>query len=458
MKFIYLDCFSGVSGDMLLGALLDLGVDVSRFRDEMDKIGIPGVAINIKRINKYAITGIDIEVIAEGNHSGAHEHSHGHEHEHDHGHEHEHGHTHDHGHDHSHEQGHDHDHIQGHDHVHIHEHDRSLADIIKIIDDSGLSDGTKELSRKVFREIGAAEGKVHDVPLEEVRFHEIGAIDSIIDIIGVCVCVELLGADEIHSSELHEGRGFVNTRHGRLPVPAPAVLEILAGSGIPVITEDILHELVTPTGAGLVKTLSSSFGPMPAMKIQKTGYGFGKRDTGRLNALRATLGETFSSEILFRLTENASAGFDEIVSLEANIDDMTAESLGYVMERLMDAGALDAFFTPIYMKKNRPATKLTILASPESEGRLTEVAFRETSTLGIRKTRHRRAILERSVCSIEIEGFGKIKYKTSMRGGSAHISPEYDDCRAYALHTGLPLADVYDYVREKHAQLSNIKK
>ena len=316
-----------------------------------------------------------------------------------------------------------------------------------MIDGSELDERVKELSKKVFKEIAIAEGKIHNVPLSEVSFHEVGAIDSIIDIVGVCVCIWMLGIDRVYSSELRDGKGFVETMHGRLPVPVPAVLEMLAGSGIPVIQEDINFELVTPTGIGLAKVLAESFGPMHAARIERVGYGFGKRDTGRLNALRVVLGEQIADGVI---GENAGEeGVDHIVALEANIDDMTAEALGFAMERLFSAGALDVFFTPIYMKKNRPATMLTVLSKPGDSAALTDVVFRETTTLGVRESYYIRSVMGRKIVSVELGQNVKIKCKVARRKDVVRVTPEYDDCRAYAIKSGIPLSEVFELARGK---------
>jgi uncharacterized protein (TIGR00299 family) protein len=331
-----------------------------------------------------------------------------------------------------------------------------------------LDEEVKAMSVRVFMEIAAAEGKVHDVPAEDVRFHEIGAVDSIVDIIGVCICIWLLNIGDVYSSEIHEGKGFVNTRHGRLPVPVPAVLAMLEGSNIPIVAENIESELVTPTGLGLLKTLANSYGPMPKMRIEHVGYGFGKRDVGRLNALRAVLGELVEDarspgDTISHLNaaslnrQEYAAGSDYVTSLEANIDDMTAEAMGYAMECLLTAGALDVFFTPVYMKKNRPATQLTVLCRPKDSIILTDLIFKETSTLGIRESLISRTMMSRRVEIVELEPYGAIRYKIAERKGIKRCSPEYEDCRSYAARSGLSLAEVYDIVRNEISKISNNK-
>ena len=350
---------------------------------------------------------------------------------------------------------------------------RTYGDIVKIIDASGLGGRVKTLAKQVFAHIADAEGKVHNLPRGEVRFHEVGALDSIVDIVGACACIDKLGVGAVYSSELRDGKGFVETMHGRLPVPVPAVLEMLAGSGIPLVQEDVPFELVTPTGAGLVKTLAVSYGKMPAMRVEGAGYGFGKRETGRLNALRAVLGDLSpgspsesspgSPSVLNPGSPGeqnpgspgeqnlgspgglnpAAPGADSIASLEANIDDMTPEALGYAMGRLFAGGALDVFFTPIYMKKNRPATLLTVLSRLEDSAALTDAIFLETTTLGVRETRLARQVMGRRVAAADFGADGTVRCKIAERKGVRRVSPEYEDCRAYAERTGRPLDEAY---------------
>ncbi|MDR1440454.1 MAG: nickel pincer cofactor biosynthesis protein LarC [Clostridiales bacterium] len=382
---------------------------------------------------------------------------------------------------------------------HAHAGERTLSDIVSLIDGSDLNGRVKDLSKKVFREIAEAEGSVHGVPAERVHFHEVGALDSIVDIVGVCICVDMLGADAIFSSALHEGRGFVNTRHGRLPVPVPAVIAMLGKSGIPFISEDVNSELITPTGIGLVKTFAKGFGQMPPMRVDSTGYGFGKRDIGRLNALRVVLGEAIGGGVaagggathagrapsatgaasgatsgpraagaagaagaasgsgaagaagIAGATGAAGAQSDgapsEILMIEANIDDMTAEALGYAMDRLFAHSALDVFFTPIYMKKNRPATKLTVLAAHEDAETLIDVLFKETTTLGVRKIACARDVMARRTETVGVPPYGDVRVKVASRKDVTRISPEYDDCRLIAEKSGLPILAVYETVR-----------
>jgi len=433
MKVLYFDCFSGISGDMTLGALIDLGIDTELFKSELDKLNLAGYEIVISRKEKNGIWGTDVHVILneeyDEHRKKVMEHmKHGHDHEHDHHH-----HTHEH---HNYHEKHGHNEHHGH---HSHTHNaRNLKDIEELIDSSDLSRKVKEFSKKVFGEIARAEAKVHNKGINEVHFHEVGAIDSIVDIVGTAICLDLLGIDKVFSSPLREGTGFIRCQHGMLPVPVPAVMEILANSKIPIVTEDINTELVTPTGIGVIKCLASSFGNMPAMIIEKIGYGMGKRDTGRLNALRIVMGTLFEED---KLSE-------EIAVLETNIDDMSSEILGYTMECLLENGALDVYYTPIYMKKNRPAVMLTVLTDRQREEKMADIIFRETSTLGIRKTCMKRYCMDREIRKISTE-YGDVRVKVALKGEIQKFAPEYEDCKEIARRTGMTLSSVYDLVREK---------
>ncbi|MCX7922195.1 MAG: nickel pincer cofactor biosynthesis protein LarC [Clostridia bacterium] len=433
MKILYFDCFSGISGDMTLGALLNMGIDKEVFRRELDKLNLSGYDINIKTKLKNGIAGTDVDVVVydEHNHTseleehcaGAHEDNHDH-------HEHKHHHHHNHNHHHGKNQ---HKH-----HHHGHKHGRNLVDIENLIEASGLTERVKELSKKIFREIAKAEAKVHNKPVDEVHFHEVGAVDSIVDIVGVAICIDLLNVDRIFSSPLHDGKGFIKCQHGMMPVPVPAVMEMLKDSNIPLITEDVNTELVTPTGMGIIKCLSSSFGDMPSVTIEKVGYGMGKRETGRFNALRVVMG-----------TLCEKAGFeDEIAVLETNIDDMSPEILGYTMECLLENGALDVFYTPIYMKKSRPAVMLTVLGKKEDEEKLAGIILRETSTLGVRRSTSKRYVLGREIMKVDT-GLGEVRVKVALGEGIKRFAPEYEDCREIARMSGMPIDSVYKMVQEK---------
>lgn len=486
MKILYFDCFSGISGDMTIGALLDLGLDAERFRQELAKLNLDGYELRINRKLNRGISGTDIDVVLTEDDT---DHDHHHEHEHDHQHDNHH-HGHDHGHDDPHDHhghphdddGHHHDHEdrrhshEDHDHGHHHDHhgtERNLADIMSIIDGSSLSGRIKDFSRRVFTEIAAAEAKVHGKPINEVHFHEVGAVDSIVDIAGTAICLELLGIDRVYSSPLHDGSGFIECRHGIIPVPVPAVVEMLSGSGIPLITEDVGTELVTPTGMGIIKCLAESFGGRPAMTVDRTGYGLGKRETGRLNALRVIMGELYEEaeplgtsnnqnavkssqgkadnlqkgDGIFPPCSPKSSDGDEIVVLETNIDDSSPEIIGYTSERLFENGALDVFYTPIYMKKNRPAYMLTVLARREDEEKLAGIILTETSTLGIRKSIWDRYCMDRATVNVTTP-YGGARVKIASRGSFRKAAPEYEDCKKLAASSGLPISKIYETVME----------
>lgn len=417
MKVLYFDCFSGISGDMVLGALIDLGIDVDIFKSELQKLGLNDFDISVEKKMKNSISVTDVDVlIKEKDHDHDHSHGCGKEHHHDHGCENgRHG---------------------GHHHNHHNHHDasvRNLADIEKIIDDSSLKDSVKQLSKKIFGEIARAEAKVHNKPISDVHFHEVGAVDSIVDIVGAAICIDLLNVDRIYSSPLHDGTGFIECQHGKLPVPVPAVMEMLTESNIPYIVEDINTELITPTGIGIIKTIASGFGAMPPMTVDRVGYGSGKRETGRFNALRCVLG-TASDE---GIKDN------EIAVLETNIDDMNPELLGYVMDVLFESGALDVFYTPVYMKKNRPGVMLTVLTEKEKEKKLVDIILKETSTLGIRKTFATRYVMNRENRYVDTE-FGKIGVKEAYFEGIKKFAPEFEDCRKAAQKHNVPLWKIYN--------------
>lgn len=403
MKVLYFDCFSGISGDMTLGALLDLGIDENVFKSELAKLNLSGYDIIIEKKTKSGIIGTDVQVIIyeenEKAGGGTCEHTH-----------------------------------------HHHPH-RTLENIETIIDCSDLKQNVKDLSKKVFREIARAEAKVHNKGINEVHFHEVGAVDSIVDVVGTAICMDLLNVKKVFSSPLHDGRGFIESEHGILPVPVPAVMEILKDGKIPLVCEDVNTELVTPTGAGIIKCLVSDFGNMPAMIVDKIGYGFGKRDAGRLNALRVVVGTLFGEENMI----------EEIAVLETNIDDMAPELLGFVCEKLFQAGALDVFFTPVYMKKNRPAIMLTVLAGKGQEKRLVDIILKETTSLGVRRIPSTRYCLNRETVKVATE-VGEARVKVASKGDFYKISPEYEDCREIALKTGMPIMNVYELVKDSFSK------
>jgi uncharacterized protein (TIGR00299 family) protein len=308
-----------------------------------------------------------------------------------------------------------------------------MADIALIIDKSGITDRAKDLAKRIFYRLAVAEAKVHGTTPDKVYFHEVGAVDSIIDIAGVAVCIDILSLDAFYASVLHDGYGFVNCRHGKIPVPVPAVTELLAARGATFRQLDIEGELMTPTGAAIVTELAESFGPMPEMNIQKTVYGAGTKDFPVPDVLRLVLGEK---------TEDKSPANDIVTVIETNIDDSSPEILAYTMKRLMEAGARDVFFTPVYMKKNRPATLLSVICDTKDIHVMEQIIFAETSTIGLRKYNVERKLTEISTPYVTV------KAKEIISGNESRLSPEYEDARRLALEKGVPLQEIYRNFRE----------
>ncbi len=454
MRVLYLDCFSGISGDMTVGALCDLGVKPSAFEWELSKLDIGDFHAHWERKTRQNIEGVKFSIHEGATHT--HEQDEGEHHEHGtHGHEHhhaEHEHLHDeHAHHEGHEEHHHHhdEHASPHGEHHHHEHHhegRGYREIRALIEASGLSAFVKQHAVGIFERIAKAEGKIHGKKPEEVTFHEVGALDSIADIVLACVGIELLKVDRVMVSPLAEGRGWIDSAHGRFPVPAPATLEILAG--LPLGSVDEAFEFITPTGAAIVAEFAEQSGPMPAMTVEKIGYGVGSRVLeGRPNVLRAVLGQTAA--------EAAGVGAyerDTITRVETNIDDLSPEILGAVTEQLLKAGALDVFLTPIQMKKNRPGVQLTALCEESAVGRVAELIFRQTTSFGVRMDRVERLKLARSFETVRT-AFGEVKVKIgSLAGETLQVSPEFESCKALSEKTGQPIRVIYEAaVRERGA-------
>ncbi|MDD3322905.1 MAG: nickel pincer cofactor biosynthesis protein LarC [Paludibacter sp.] len=420
-RILYFDCFSGISGDMTIGALLDLGIDQKLFEAELSKINLDEYTVEIKKGLKKGVSGTDFTVYL---HSDGHTHEeedqHNQEHEHVHHHE-----EHEHNHEHSHEHTHEHQHAEK---PHDHAHSRNLSDIYTIIDNSELSEYVKTASKKIFLIVAEAEAKIHAKTIDDVHFHEVGAVDSIVDIIGAAICVEMLKIDEIQCSEINLGSGFVHCEHGIFPVPAPATLEIL--TGVPVYSKNAKKELTTPTGAAILKALCNEFGSSPEFIVEKIGYGLGKRDMETPNVLRVIVGK--------------KKGPNTLTMLETNIDNMNPEIYSYLFPKLLKNGALDVFTTAIVMKKNRPANMLSVLCKEENAEQIETILFTETTTLGIRKYSVERNELERSFEKIST-AHGEINLKIASKNGSViKFSPEYEDCSRIALETGTPLIQIYN--------------
>ena len=454
MRIAYLECFSGISGDMFLGALVDAGVSPALLEETVEALGV-GAKLEISKVMRSGISATKVDVWVDGEKDMPREEywakqdvaqapspakaHHDHEHEHGDGHRHEHSHQHESG---SHGQS-----RAGaaapHEHGHSH---RRLAEIRKIISGAAISDSAKNTAIAVFNALGTAEAKIHDVPVETIHFHEVGAVDAIVDIVCAAVGAEALGVDQIVCSRLNVGGGTVKCAHGTFPVPAPATLELLKGA--PVYSSGLEAELVTPTGAAIAKTLAISFGAFPEMKIERSAYGAGSRDfPGHPNVLRIVIGEALAA--LAAKTQS-----DTISVLEANLDDLNPQVFGYVMDRLLEEGALDVFGMPVQMKKNRPGTLLTVLCKPHDAEKLIQLVFSETTTLGVRRREESRQTLARRWESVRTE-WGEVRIKiASMNGTVTNYAPEYEDCRRIAAEHHVPLKTVMQeasraYSREK---------
>lgn len=383
MNILYLDCYAGISGDMTVAALLDLGVPLEHLREELAKLELPANSyeLSTKNVERQQMAALRFDVAVYDQHTHRH-----------------------------------------------------YSDIDALIAGSSLAEPVKERAGRIFRRLAAAEAKVHGVAIEDVHFHEVGAVDSIVDIVGTAICLEYLNVDHIHVSALPLGSGFVETEHGRLPVPAPATAELL--KGLPVHGGCGPGERVTPTGAAIVAALAGRSGARPAVMLEKTGCGAGGKDFSDCpNILRAFLG---------RSPEKADRA-DEVVVAETNIDDSTPEILGYAMERLFEAGALDVYFAPIQMKKNRPGVMLTFLCRPEQLDELAKIVLAETSAIGLRHYLADRIVLERRVVEQRTE-FGTVRFKQVIDNQDTVLrsSPEYEDCRRIAHEKGIPCREVME--------------
>jgi len=442
MKTLYLDIFSGISGDMLIGALIDLGVDATKLERELKKLPVEGYHLHVGRGEKSQIHGTKFDVHL------SHEHEHEHEHEHTHagGVTHSHAHSQRHSHPHEEQGGHSHAHENhehahdDHDHGHEHEHSRNFAEIEQLILNSALSDWVKQKAVNVFRRIAVAEGKVHGLAPEKVHFHEVGAVDSIVDIVGGCIALEMLGKPVVMASSVVEGTGWIKCAHGRMPIPAPATLEILGAAGAGITQCEESNELVTPTGAAMLAEFSEGFGPMSGLVAEKVGIGLGTRDNRtRPNVLRAILGTTDSSTGTANDWET-----DSIAVLQTNLDDINAEVLGNFVELALAKGALDVFHTPIQMKKNRPGVLLTILCGTGEADRFCELVLRETTAFGVRRTVMERRKLKREFIAVKTS-FGEVTVKVGkLNGEIVQAAPEYESCKKLAEKAGVPLKAIYE--------------
>jgi len=389
MKIAYFDCFSGISGDMTVGALLDAGLEIETLEKELKKLGLSGYQLEVNKVVKKGIsaTKFKVKIKEEGV-------------------------------------------------------ERRFKDILTIFEKSKLDEEIKKETKKIFFNIAQAESKIHQKDIDKIHFHEIGGLDSIIDVTAAVIGIKTLGIEEIHSSALPVGRGFVKCAHGVIPVPAPATLELL--KNIPTYNGGIESEMITPTGAAIIGTLAKSFGERPLMKIERIGYGAGEKEFTIPNLLRVSIGEKILKD------ENLKDGYvsDEAVLIETNIDDMNPEFYDYIMDKLFSQGALDAFLTPIQMKKNRPAHMLSIIVYEQDLKEILEVLFSESTTLGVRIREIKRLRLAQQEFMAETK-YGKIRVKVGIfKGEIKNIAPEYEDCKKMAKQHKIPLKEIYEEVKK----------
>jgi uncharacterized protein (TIGR00299 family) protein len=422
MKILYLDLFSGIAGDMFIAALLDLGADAHKLERELKKLKLDGYHLHISRQQKSAITGVKFDVHV------AHDPGHAHEHE--------------------------------HHHDHARDDSRNFSEIKQLISRSKLSGWVKQKSIAVFQRIAEAEGKIHGLPPGKVHFHEVGAVDSIVDIVGAAIALEMLGRPRVFASPVIEGTGWIDCAHGRFPVPAPATLAILGARGIGVTQCDEPHELVTPTGAALLAEFVESFGAMENLVAEKIGFGLGTRDNKtRPNVLRAVLGRTGVAPVS-NLNSRSSGKFtsetgatpvqpaldwetDRIAVLETNLDDCTGEILGSFFETALAAGALDVFHTLVQMKKNRPGVLLTVLCAETDADKFNELMLRETTAFGVRKTIAERRKLRRELAGVKT-AFGEVTVKIGRLGGKVvQAAPEFESAKKLATQRKVPVKQIY---------------
>jgi uncharacterized protein (TIGR00299 family) protein len=383
MKIAYFDCFSGASGDMILGSMIDAGLSSRRLGEELKKLHLPSIRLNVKKVLKNGISAT--RVIVEGRETRPH---------------------------------------------------RNLKELLEIVDRSRFGSEVKNKSREIFQRIASVESEIHRKPAEGIHFHELGGLDSVVDIVGSVWGLGQIGVDEIHVSKVNVGTGFVRSEHGILPVPAPATLALMRGK--PIYSSGVERELLTPTGAAILTSLGSRFGQLPSMKIERIGYGAGRDDLPHPNLLRLVIG-----------TSTAISGEEKVIVIETNIDDMNPQFYDYVMEKLLAMGVLDVFMTPILMKKNRPATLLTIISPSEKLPSVRSFLLRETTTLGLRWREEERSRTDREILSLQTK-YGKIRFKLARwEGKIVNLSPEYDDCKRLALRKKVALKKIFEEARRE---------
>lgn len=448
MRTLYIDCSMGIAGDMFTGALLDLFPEKEEITAQLNALGLPGVQYQISRTQKCGIEGTHMTVSIHGEVEGEHYHTHDQD-------EHKHGHEHDHSHEHEHDHSHDHHHDHGHDHHgHTHTHTGMHA-IEHIVWDLHLPEKVERDVLAVYRIIAEAESQVHGMPVTEIHFHEVGTMDAVADVTAVCFLLDRLGVEEIVCSPVHVGCGEVHCAHGILPVPAPATANIL--KGIPIYSDGTRGELTTPTGAALLKHFVSRFEGMPPMTVSSIGYGMGTKDFGKANCVRLLLGETGQQEAAFITTGESTSNRlqdqvtglacnpdelkDQVTELACNLDDMTAEGIGFAMDCLLEAGALDVYTIAINMKKNRPGTMLCVLTKEEKKEEMIRLLFKHTTTIGIRETVMHRSILKRETETIHTP-CGAVRCKKVSGYGTERQKLEYEDLARIAREQNLSLSDV----------------
>ncbi|MBI4379215.1 MAG: nickel pincer cofactor biosynthesis protein LarC [Nitrospinae bacterium] len=401
MKIAYFDCFSGISGDMILGAMVDAGIDIESIRGGLKSLDFAGYEISVSKVKRKGIAGTKVDIIIDEK---------------------------------------------------KHVHHRDYKDIKGMIEKSGLSEIVKENSLKIFERIAEAEAKVHNTSIDNVHFHELGAVDTIIDVVGAALCINLLAPDKIIASPINTGRGMTKTEHGIFPVPAPATAEML--KGFPSFLSDTEFELATPTGVGIITTVAKGVYSTPVMKAQAIGYGAGSMEIPESpNLLRVMIGETIPSIPFFERGGVEGFEHDSVIVIETNIDDMNPQFYDHVINKIFEGGALDVFLTPIIMKKNRPAVKITTLSHNDSADRLVDILLRETTSFGLRMYRTERIKLQREIKSIET-GYGNAKIKIGKRDGKViSIAPEYEDCKRIATESGISIKEAYEIVRSAGMRL-----
>lgn len=421
MSTLYLECYSGISGDMTVGALLDLGAREEILRRELAKLPVAGYELKVGRAKKCGIDACNFDVILQDESSHG-EHTHGHHH---------------HG-----------EHTHGDSHTHHHEH-RTYGDISRMLQESCLEEPVLEMAKRIFRVVAEAEAKVHRMPLEEVHFHEVGAVDSIVDIVAAAVCLHDLGISRVAVSVLHEGTGTTWCQHGRIPVPAPAVLEMMARYELPVKITENEGEMITPTGAAIAAALRTEVALPEQFVVKKIGMGAGKKEFAQANILRAMILETKESSGQEGTKEGRKEDTpkESVWVLETNVDDCTGEQLGYTIEQLMNAGALDAGCFPVGMKKNRPGYMLQVICREDMRESLENLIFKETTSIGLRRYQESRRVLEREFVDADTP-WGTAKVKVCSHHGERYYYPEYSSVKEISKKAGISLKAAYDEIQK----------